>query len=204
MTEAEWLASTNPQSMLECLETRANDRKLRLYAVACWYRLWHLIPDQNDRQAIKTSEDYADGRTSKDALHTAWQRAKDVARVVCLFKGYDAAFASGMHARAVAKLRGSNDLEQQETLAQCELLRDIFGNPFQTLVFEPVWRSDDVTSLARSIYDRKCFGAMENLGQLLQRRGCNANDILSHCQAPPESHVRGCRVLDSILDWSVH
>ena len=39
MTESEWLASPDPQWMLEVVSDKADDRKLRLFAVACCCRL---------------------------------------------------------------------------------------------------------------------------------------------------------------------
>jgi hypothetical protein len=35
MTEAEWLACTDPTKMLEYLRDKASERKLRLFACAC-------------------------------------------------------------------------------------------------------------------------------------------------------------------------
>ena len=38
MTEAEWLAATNPRPMVEAIRAKASERKLRLFAVACCRR----------------------------------------------------------------------------------------------------------------------------------------------------------------------
>ena len=43
MTEAEWLACTDPALMLDFLRTTASDRKLRSLAVACCRRIWHVL-----------------------------------------------------------------------------------------------------------------------------------------------------------------
>src|SRR4051794_18490005 len=77
MTEAEWLACTDPYSMLEFLGDQAWDRKRRLFAVACCRRIWHVIPHECARreqspepyyQALEAAERYADGRETKEEV----------------------------------------------------------------------------------------------------------------------------------------
>jgi len=55
MTEAEWLECTEPQPMLDFLRGKASDRKLRLFAVACSRRVWHLL-DGTCRKAVEAAE----------------------------------------------------------------------------------------------------------------------------------------------------
>jgi hypothetical protein len=45
MTEPEWLACSDPEPMLEFLHGRATDRKLRLFACACFRCTWPLLDD---------------------------------------------------------------------------------------------------------------------------------------------------------------
>jgi len=61
MTEAEWLASTDPEVMLEFLGGEASDRKLRLFAIACCRRVWHLLNDEQGQRAVEVGEQCADG-----------------------------------------------------------------------------------------------------------------------------------------------
>jgi hypothetical protein len=47
MTEQEWLACTDPTPMLDFLKGKANDRKLRLFSVACCRTIWRRLADSS-------------------------------------------------------------------------------------------------------------------------------------------------------------
>jgi hypothetical protein len=79
------------------------------------------------------------------------------------------------------------------------LLRDIFGNPFRPVTFNPAWRTSDVLLLAQGIYDERAFDRMLILADALQDAGCDNEDILSHCRDVKQTHVRGCWVVDLVL-----
>src|SRR5262249_29903176 len=64
MTEAEWLACTDPTPMLEFLGGRASDRKLRLFACRCCRgKQYTLCPQGLAAAAI--AEAVADGQTTE-------------------------------------------------------------------------------------------------------------------------------------------
>jgi hypothetical protein len=76
MTEAEWLAATNPEPMLEFLRREATHRKLRLFVCACVSQilpLAKLVTDQA-RVVLEEIELYADGRTTKAAMMNVWEK----------------------------------------------------------------------------------------------------------------------------------
>jgi hypothetical protein len=101
-----------------------------------------------------------------------------------------------------------NDIADAETASQAEahrqilLLRDIFGNPFRPVAFDPAWRTTDVMLLARGIYEERAFDRMPILADALQDAGCESEDILNHLRDANATHVRGCWALDLVLDKS--
>jgi hypothetical protein len=78
------------------------------------------------------------------------------------------------------------------------LVRDIFGNPFRPVEFDPRWRTSDVVGLARAIYDDRAFERMPILADALMDAGCEHEEIIGHCRGDGP-HVRGCWVVDLIL-----
>src|SRR4051794_2365652 len=72
MKEADWLHCSDPQLMLRCLRFHAkvSERKLRLFAIACCRRFWHLLTEEG-RGAIDSGEQYADGLIDMGTLQEA-------------------------------------------------------------------------------------------------------------------------------------
>ena len=79
------------------------------------------------------------------------------------------------------------------------LVREIFGNPFRPVAFDPAWRTSTAVALARQMYDSRDFGAMPILADALQDAGCEDEAILNHCRDANQPHVRGCWVCDLVL-----
>src|SRR5262249_38405908 len=79
------------------------------------------------------------------------------------------------------------------------LVREVFGNPFRPVAFNPAWRTADMTLLAHGIYAEKAFDRMPILADALQDAGCDSGDILDHCRGHGP-HVRGCWVVDLVLE----
>jgi hypothetical protein len=68
MTEAEWSALPDYRKLLEGIESKVSDRKLRLFAVACCRSVWPLLTPEG-RKAVEIAESFADGLVTIDELH---------------------------------------------------------------------------------------------------------------------------------------
>jgi hypothetical protein len=203
MTEAEWLACNEPEAMLSfCQHNARSARKSRLFAVACCRLIWDTL-NERDQHAVDVSERYADGQASEEEF-----------RAIMFFslRGYldpkgwvvAAARSAGgwLHERSLiehfANLNSPTSIAAGLDVA-VGLIRDIFGNPFRPLTFSPSWRTDTALSLTRQMYESRDFSAMPILADALQDAGCDSDDVLSHCRALEQAHVRGCWVADLVL-----
>jgi hypothetical protein len=94
------------------------------------------------------------------------------------------------------------DLRRDEIVAaHLPHLRDIAGNPFRPVAFDPAWRTEAVVGLARGMYESRDFAPMPVLADALEDAGCADPDVLAHCRTPG-LHVRGCWVVDLVLGKS--
>ena len=96
-------------------------------------------------------------------------------------------------------LKHQSDILQHEMKHQINLIRDIFGNPFRPINFDPEWRTSTAVALAQTMYDARNFHAMPILADALQDAGCEDAAILDHCRDENNLHVRGCWVVDLVL-----
>jgi hypothetical protein len=227
MTESEWLSCTDPTPMLVFLVDKASDRKLRLFAVACCRRIWHLLIDKRSREAVEVAELYADGRATDEELETAsdsahsvwdadmeraategkWDRRSRLPYYGASAAAYNVAIPLGWWGAAPAFVAPDEIARETvpdtgaEGAAQCLLMWDIFGNPFRPVALEHVWlawNDGTIPKIAQAIYDERAFDRMPMLADALEEAGCTDADILAHCRSGHE-HVRGCWVVDLIL-----
>jgi hypothetical protein len=211
VTEAQWLTSTDPQSMLEFLSGRVTERKLRLFVCACVRRHWDALNDDCSRRAVEVAERFADGLADEVERMDVWGEAAAVrlpcpltAAAVCAVESEDAYWTKVDLVRDAAEaIVRVTPASWSEHAVQCALLRCIFGpRPFATppriADVIRIWGDRTVPKLARTIYDEHAFDLLPILADALEEAGCTDQAILDHLR-DPGAHGRGCFALDSCL-----
>jgi hypothetical protein len=211
MTEADWLGPQNAHALVKYLTRvphgRPSDRKFRLaVCAACRCAFGSQIGAKIEQSVVEVVERYADGTGTGADLRRAHEsirrsgvknsRAQSALnwltwRAPNSFDSFDMAVRSAF-AYSVDE-RGKTD-EMLPALVRC-----VFGNPFRPVAFNPAWRTDTAVAIARQMYELREFGAMPILADALQDAGCEDEQVLSHCRAPGP-HVRGCWVVDGVLE----
>lgn len=191
MTGPEWDQCVDPLTMLACLRDRAGERRLRLFACACWRRcgedLFRLGKGTRLLATAADLERLADGLEPLRPLdewattllaHDPWTAARQT---------------------AVALIGRGDDLGSPASLAR--LLRDLLGNPFgPPRALEPsvrAWSAGAVGRLAEALYRGRHFADLPVLADLLEEAGCCDAALLAHLRGPGP-HVLGCWALDAL------
>lgn len=228
MTEAEWLTGGDLVAMLEFVRPRTTNRKQRLFACACCRLIVRGgRPGEAAERAAQLGERCADeGGLDEKANFPACQElilerseTDDPVDLVlaglatsCLLEDPLSLFAveervslrerlAELPARVGGWLGGPGPTRHRarERMNEwCPVAREVFGNPFRPVTFDPAWRTPTATALASQTYESRDFSAMPILADALQDAGCDSDDVLSHCRGPG-SHVRGCWVVDLVL-----
>lgn len=183
MTESDWLRSDAPDRMLDWLRHSgmASERKLRLFACACYRRIWNLLSG-NARAwaAIEATERYSDGEKGEEIAAAASigffvhpPGAPLTTQVWGSLRSWDVDLIRHVKTRMADALRdargaigfaacvtgGADYLSRRvanpEAGAQANLVRDIFGNPFGQMTIDLAWRTPTVRALAQRAYDER-------------------------------------------------
>jgi hypothetical protein len=207
-----------------------SERKLRLFAVACCRLIWPLIDDATSRRAVEVAERFADGlvtdqelaafsggryreaTTLTPALSSAtaaagWSVVRRMSEEEAGLSARHASDATYYHVtNTPAYRRTRHNFEQLlgGFVAACgreqsDSLRDILGDPFRAVVVSPEWRTEAVVALACGVYEERAFERLPVLADALEDAGCADEAVLAHCRGPGP-HVRGCWVVDAVLD----
>jgi hypothetical protein len=216
MTEVEWFACEqfgDEMSSAAIASPQWSFRKETLFCAACCRRVLAVLPDERGAQLLDEFEAAALGPTMNPAVDYTRPLARYVAHALAdprttaderslialgtVARGYISQAAESC-AFALAKQTHPPQPSQEEMRIQAAMIRDIVGNPFRPVAFQPQWRTDTVVALARQIDASRDFSAVPILADALQDAGCDNADILTHCRAPV-LHVRGCWVVDLVL-----
>jgi hypothetical protein len=200
-------------------------RKARLFWCACLRRGWDQLTDDRTRRLVEEVELHAEEdfdwffRKLRFAFEGYLDTFRELGSATCrdfwAFSAFHGAPPDGLMslvgwladsaAQSAARAAPDPDAvfaaheraEAAEKEWQCDLIREVFGNPFRTVDVSP-WLTSDVVALARGIYEEKAFDRMPILADALQDAGCDNVNVLDHCREPRE-HVRGCWVVDLLL-----
>ena len=204
-TETWWLKSYDYTTMMKFMGARLSARKRLLFGCATARMVWKHVVKPRNRNAVLTSEAYADGLATRDEMEAAWmnlawERAMySEWHIVALTAGLP--YSAPTQADRDRFARANTAPFERSREEWSDALRDIAGNPFQERVLRPHWLlADDraATALAESIYDEHAFERLPILADALEDGGCDGEPILAHLRGPGP-HFRGCWALDLVL-----
>ena len=183
MTEAEWLACTDPERMFWFVRPRFTVQKALAFASSC-DRLISDLPSAATDRAIPVVAEYVVGT---GPIAQQWEptyltqsllrEALRVVRSVC---------RSPTEQRCAERVR-----------AFCGVLRDLFS-PCQPVTLDHRCRTRTTVGVAYRIHEEQAFDCLPVLADALEDAGCADEALLSHLRGPGP-HVRGCWAVDLVL-----
>jgi hypothetical protein len=98
--------------------------------------------------------------------------------------------------------RTNRSRANHEAKVHCDLIRDLFENPFRPLPVIPpacrTWNDGTVVKLAQAVYEDRAFERFPILADALEEAGCDQPEPIEHMRVDGP-HARGCWALDIVL-----
>lgn len=199
----QWQQAKTPSDYFAALVSPDNWlRKLRLLGCACAKvpKNWHKI-SKPVRSAVEMCYFYLEGDASDKQFEDACIDANDIDNRLGGFQSpHWLCVVLNMEAKHITKaIADCSGLDNSEVVA---LIKEVFDNPYE-YPDVTIWQTQQVKALAERIYQNNEFELTPVLRDMLIDAGCEDKKVLSHCEARFEKgHVRGCWLLDLLLDKS--
>jgi hypothetical protein len=226
MTGKQWLKCADPEEMGEFYGERFTERKARLIMLAACQRHPKYLKHKAVQPVVEAlARHYADPKKPDKAFDSAKIRKLHAtlheyassrsgalrgvafgliaaAEPLSVMKELDESFEYLVFSCTYDIAAGveKDEPPSSESAMQADIMREVLGNPLKPVVIKPVWLTDTVVAMARQVYQGEDFSAMPILADALQDAGCEQTEILKHCRDEKQTHVRGCWVLDLILE----
>lgn len=229
MNEKEWLACSNPLPMVCFLKGKVSDRKLRLFACACWSRFMAYLEESKTGRALEVARQFADGQSTLEDLTEARKQTEKAVRAdprlvvdascraavsVTQLSAFEAARETVRFTEQIARagisyadIPGFNarqaeaDALREERWDQCELLRHIVGNPFRPIVVDPAWLRWNSGAVVKIARAIYDENRFDDLPFLADALTDAGcdNEEILTHCRTPMEHPRGCWVVDALL-----
>ncbi len=204
MTEQEWLSSTDPQRMITWLNVNkvqhgirgiTLERKLRMFKAAK-FRAIQPHTAENEQTAMNVEKD------------PRWENMSWLGNKL-LPNAIAAALLRDVIGNPFQKIWNCH-CDPDVGIFTCEWCDELWG--------WKKWNDGCISVLTRQMYDSQDFSRMPLLGDMLEDAGCTDGQILEHCRSTKRSintgpgdygdewlhveepHVRGCWVIDLLLE----
>jgi hypothetical protein len=203
--------------MLDFVQGRVSERKLRLFAAACARLMWDRLPVGLLGDAVETAERFADGLATDEERRSFAHRlynqpAEQFAGAGGAlfpkdrenFSAYGLALLAVNDMRILSRMPGTTGWMMGRLTRgdrQPHLLRDILGNTFRPVTADPAWLTSGIIATAEAIYTERAFDRLPILADALEDAGCDNADLLTHLRGDGP-HVRGCWAVDLVLGKS--
>jgi hypothetical protein len=207
VTEAEWLACTDPSKMLQLMLGQCGARKLRLFACACCRGLGPLLDSERCLQLLTVVERFADGLATEQELalaRVAAEPARQLSEKATTFAAAPSLDLPWTVLQVIDYIRAAHQRKPDRDaarLGQVVIARDVFGNHFPRVKASPAWSQWNdglVVRMAEQIYEERTFDDLPMLADALEEAGCEQRTLLGHLRGGGV-HVPGCWAVDVVL-----
>ena len=204
---------SQPRAPAGGLRRRFGMRKLKLFGLGCCKLVPHL-----DTSAVRAGRPSPSCRSARDRHAAQPGRAARGPAAACAASGATSRTSScprrtwtgagsALTYEPMIEIGTEHweiylPLEHCLSYNQCDLIRELSGNPYRPLPVDPLWlhwNDGCIARMAHTIYDEERFEELPILADALEEAGCAEGPLLEHLRHHKGMHVRGCWAVDLLL-----